>query len=333
MQSRTWPPPTSAVLPSPHVALAAQLPDFRKEDLDEALVNGSVVKATLMRGTLHIVAAEDYPYFAAAWHAQHLSDVRGRHKNAHVDEESLLADLKTFTAQPRTLQDLKERVAQVSAGAVRKADTHRYAGALVPMVHVAPSGHWRSHKKPAMVRWDGKLEPETVATARLVERYLRAYGPASRADIAHFTYLRMRQIDPALTQLQLRTHRAEDGRELLDLADAHQPGGDATLPVRSCRSGMLPCCLTPSDPHPSEEHPRRRLQGHQRGVSRHLPHRRPGMRHVEPHCHPRRCHAHSPATGQDPPQARPHNRRRAPEHLHPARRQEPRGTAPGSVDS
>ncbi len=220
--------------PSPYIALHSRLPSFTKTDLEAALLDGTVVKSTLMRGTLHLVPGADYGYMAAAWRRQALTELRGRHRDAGLDEEQLRSSLEKFTTVPRTRQDLRDHVAEVSKGAVRKGDLVHYARALVPMVHVPPSGHWRAHKKPEMVHWDGDLQPEPHATARLVRRYLAAYGPASRADIAQFTFLRMRQIDPALAELgELTRYVTEDGRELLDLPDAPDlPAADAKLPVR-----------------------------------------------------------------------------------------------------
>ncbi|MGW4381384.1 winged helix DNA-binding domain-containing protein [Kitasatospora sp. NPDC004531] len=221
--------------PSPYIALWSRLPGFDRAELEAALLDGAVVKSTLMRGTLHLVHGEDYGHMASAWSRQWLTELRGRHKNAGLDEAALEAGLRKFAAVPRSAQELREHVAGASGGKVRSGDLVHYPRALVPMVHVAPSGHWRAHGKPQMVVWDGEPVPEPEATALLVRRYLAAYGPASRADIAHFTYLKLRQIDPALATLgELVRYRAEDGRELLDLPDAPDAAGgdDRELPVR-----------------------------------------------------------------------------------------------------
>ena len=53
--------------PSPYIALWTRLVDFRKEALTRALERRQVVRTTLMRITLHIVSARDYPFFAAIW--------------------------------------------------------------------------------------------------------------------------------------------------------------------------------------------------------------------------------------------------------------------------
>src|SRR5919201_6464073 len=53
--------------PSPYIALWSRLHGFRKNALTRALERRQVVRATLMRITLHLVSARDYPYFAAVW--------------------------------------------------------------------------------------------------------------------------------------------------------------------------------------------------------------------------------------------------------------------------
>src|SRR3954447_21942153 len=53
--------------PSPYIALWTRLAGFRRDDLTRALERRQVVRTTLMRITLHLVSARDYPYFAAIW--------------------------------------------------------------------------------------------------------------------------------------------------------------------------------------------------------------------------------------------------------------------------
>src|SRR5215210_6656564 len=62
--------------PSPYVALWSRRDEFRKEQLTRALADGRVIKAGVMRGTLHLVTRELYPYIQAA----HIDGQRGRLK-------------------------------------------------------------------------------------------------------------------------------------------------------------------------------------------------------------------------------------------------------------
>jgi len=51
---------------APYVGLWTRLRDFRREDLAQEIENRKVVKATLMRATLHLCTADDYLRFRTA---------------------------------------------------------------------------------------------------------------------------------------------------------------------------------------------------------------------------------------------------------------------------
>src|SRR5437773_1251058 len=52
--------------PSPYVALWSRLSGFDRLQLTRAIDRGEVVKATLMRATLHLVSAAEYPAYSLA---------------------------------------------------------------------------------------------------------------------------------------------------------------------------------------------------------------------------------------------------------------------------
>ncbi|HEY8601457.1 MAG TPA: winged helix DNA-binding domain-containing protein [Thermomicrobiales bacterium] len=219
--------------PSPYIALHARLAGFQHGDLEAALRDRTVVKATLMRGTLHLVAGCDYGAFAGAWHRQSRATMRARTPAATSREGAVLAALAAFTAEPRSTDQLRAKVRELTAGTVPDPLLLDYVRIMLPLVHAPPSGFWRHHGKPSLICWPEPLPEDPAATALLVRRYLAAFGPATREDIAHFTYLRFRQIDPALAALG-PLHRCTDtqGRDLLDLADGPLPDEDQPLPVR-----------------------------------------------------------------------------------------------------
>jgi hypothetical protein len=77
------------------------------------------------------------------------------------------------------------------------------------------------------------LPDPASARVELVRRYLGAFGPATRADVAQWTGIRVMDIAPALEALEpLRRFRNEAGRELLDLPRAPLPPANTPAPVR-----------------------------------------------------------------------------------------------------
>jgi hypothetical protein len=91
-----------------------------------------------------------------------------------------------------------------------------------------------------------------AALELLVRRYLAAFGPAPKADIADWGGIPMAELNDALEKMKLRRFHDEAGKELLDLSRAPLPDPDtpapprllpvwdATLLVHARRTGILP---------------------------------------------------------------------------------------------
>ncbi|MBB5130870.1 hypothetical protein HNP84_000558 [Thermocatellispora tengchongensis] len=219
--------------PSPYIALAARLDGFRIEDLEAALRAGSVVKSSLMRGTLHLCAAADYPAYATACMRDMRMAMRAQNREAAPYEEKIVAGVTEYLAEPRTTDEIRERVRELSGGTVKEHRLLDYARFLVPAVHVPPSGLWDRHGKFSLVAWSGPpLPPEPEAMRVLTERYLAAYGPATRDDIATFAGVRLGAVDAALKELEPARYTDADGRDLYDLPGAPLPPEDTATPVR-----------------------------------------------------------------------------------------------------
>jgi hypothetical protein len=125
------------------------------------------------------------------------------------------------------------------------------------LVRVPPWGTWeqpRADLYGLAADWLG--EPPYVSEAEgiehLVKRYLAAFGPASRADVASFTGVPAGVLTPALERIPLRRFADERGKELLDvprgpLPDPETPAPprllpawDATLLTQARRTQILP---------------------------------------------------------------------------------------------
>jgi Winged helix DNA-binding domain len=236
---------------SPYIALWSRLEDFAIEDLLGALDDRSVVKATLMRATLHLVAATDYPAFEAATRGPRTEVWAPTVRRAGIDDVALHARMLDFAMTPRNLAELEafaedealslvgsSLAAHAPGGVTRVA--FRMVGARGGFVHVPPSGHWRSHGKARYVAvrtWlpGADLPDEDAGLEASLVRYLRAYGPASVADFGQwFGQRRVSRTKEAAERLgdRLVRGRGEDGRELLDLAELDLATGDEPAPVR-----------------------------------------------------------------------------------------------------
>ncbi|MCT9008977.1 winged helix DNA-binding domain-containing protein [Streptomyces rhizosphaerihabitans] len=226
---------------SPYLALWNRVQDFVPEDLDTAFADHRIVKATLMRVTLHAVHAEDYvSYYAAMASTLRASRLYDRRFTSteltDADADELLPQLAGFLARPHTGAEVEEEVAgQLGEHA------HRLWWALrtyAPLHHVPTGGPW-SFTQPntyaASPTTPGSAPQDAAAGAqRLLLAYLRAFGPASAQDFARFTLLGRPVIAQALHDLgdQVVRVTGPDRAVLFDLAGATVPVEDTHAPPR-----------------------------------------------------------------------------------------------------
>jgi hypothetical protein len=229
--------------PSPYIALWSRLAGFHLEQLTEALHERKLVKASLMRWTLHIVSARDFPYFnRAAVSARHRS-WRRYTEQWGWDIDSLHAALLDFASEPRPQLELEEFLNElVPSHPTTRERNLAWAAvrSLGGLVHTPPSGIWKYFGKCSYVRadrWlDGVGAPSLEeANLHLVQRYLAAFGPASRRDILQWSGLQLlTTVDEALRLLgdEIVAFKDEDHNVLYDLRDAPRPGADVPAPPR-----------------------------------------------------------------------------------------------------
>ena len=213
--------------PSPYLALAARLESFTIADLERCLRTGVIVKSTLLRATLHLTAASQYPDIAAVVHAdsvRHWQRIWGPRAQPGIDTHAFARELADYLATPRTADEIRAHADALTGGALPARALLPAAKLLVPSVHVPPSGLWREHAAPGLVAWPEPLPSATAAARRLVRSYLAGYGPATRADIGRYAQLRKPELDDALAALEpLARLTDQDGRELVDLPRAPRP--------------------------------------------------------------------------------------------------------------
>jgi hypothetical protein len=176
-----------------------------------------------MRGTIHVVSRRDYWPFAVAIRA--------------AQREWLV---RAWNVPERELERQAEQVRLLLADGPRRAEELKAVGRTwdpaLSLVRVPPSGTWerrRANLIDLADRWVGpENSPADEAGIHLVQRYLAAFGPASRDDIASWAGLKRAHVDPVLDGLGLRRFRDEAGGELLDLPRAPLPDPETPAPVR-----------------------------------------------------------------------------------------------------
>lgn len=233
---------------APFVGLWSRLREFDPAALSGLLTGREVVRAHLMRRTVHLVSAAD----ALAWRGRHDAMLRQRVLGVYrddldgVDLAALADTARAVLADetPRSARELTDAVLE-RAPSLREVATRALGevlvAALVPTVQVPPRGLWRTgggaRYRPLASWLDGEPTPTTPTTddevgAQLVRRYLAAYGPAATADVRAWSGLAGLPGAVAAIRDELVTFRDRRGRELLDLPGAPRPDPGTPAPVR-----------------------------------------------------------------------------------------------------
>ncbi len=228
--------------PSPYIGLWSRLEAFAPEQLVTAVARRHVVKATLMRTTLHLVAARDYLAYAGLYRESRIREIK-RLLAALGDDIDLAADGERLAAlaaeSRRTRPQLLALLGRPKLRIEERSPWLAWYGltAYAALVNGPESSVWRSHTAggtfvPARTWLGADGASGDAAAGNLVRRYLAAFGPASRADIAQWTGFARSVVDRGLAQLELRRFRDEYDRELHDVPRAPLPPGDTPAPVR-----------------------------------------------------------------------------------------------------
>lgn len=218
---------------SPYIALWNRVADLTPAAVDDAFASFAVVKATLMRVTLHAVHADDHALFHRAMQptlrAARLNDRRftGQGLTAR-DADALVERLPELLATPQSNADMEEKLAHP-----RLWWALRHYG---PVVHAPVGSTWTFGERPAYLaapHQSSSVDPDEAAK-HLVRRYLAAFGPATAADVAQFALMpraRAREVVGSMRE-ELVTREGPDGALLLDVDGAPLPDEDVPAPPR-----------------------------------------------------------------------------------------------------
>jgi len=216
--------------PAPYIALAARLDGFTRADLEAALSARRVVKTTIMRLTLHVADAGDYPAYAQVTRQARMRAWRKTYP--HLDEARVAADLGVWLREPRTNAEIRERVRRYDGVADDPWTPVIFARTLLPLVQLPPGGFWDDARRASFVLDPRPLPDPVDAAALVLRRYLAAFGPASRRDVAAWSGVAQRDFADAWARVPTVAYRDECGTELLDLPEQPLPPASTPLPPR-----------------------------------------------------------------------------------------------------
>jgi hypothetical protein len=171
--------------------------DCSVQDVRAALwKDKKLVKTWLMRGTLHLIPAEDLPLFTAAMHTHWLRTRNAWLAYVQLNEadftELIDAIGQALDGQALTRDELIARVGKGRSERVHAVLKSGWGGILKPVARsgllcFGPSrGQSVTFVRPR--QWLGTwrdVDPE-AALVEVARRYLRAYGPATRNDFARW---------------------------------------------------------------------------------------------------------------------------------------------------
>jgi hypothetical protein len=168
-------------LRSARLALRARSRGLVAADVDRALEAGTLVVSWLMRGTLHLVRREDYPWLLALTAPTRLAANRRRLEQEGVsatEAERAVAIVEQALSDegPLTRQELAERIAAHGIRTEGQAMPHLLMLAALRGVAVRAADAFVLYRPIEVDR--------EAALAELARRYLASHAPALETDLA-----------------------------------------------------------------------------------------------------------------------------------------------------
>jgi hypothetical protein len=219
----------------PYLSLAARLTTFDPHDISRKLEERRLVRLLTMRGTIHLLAPEDAavlrPWVASRIEqevrvSQAIGDARD------IERPAAEAALREVLADgPLPQKEIGLRLAERFPYSA--AQLGQLARSIAPLAQLPPRGCWKAAGGVVydyVDRWTGVPmgEPDVP---ELVRRYLRAFGPATAADVTAWSAVT--RLAPVLKGMDdLVQHEDEDGRVLYDVDGAPIADEDAPAPLR-----------------------------------------------------------------------------------------------------
>ena len=236
-------PVQSQVPRAPFVSVSARLPGASYATVCAAFDAFEIVKATSLRGTVHVSTREHYPLVDAVSQRTLTSALRNQLRLKRLDVPDVRAEVERYAAgewrdRAALLEHMRDWLAE-----------HESPESAAIMQGLGASSLVRAHsallRRPGDGAWDRRtdvlhrlasrvfdltpVDPD-AALVELTRVHLGSYGPATRRDVAWWTGENLTRVDAAIDRLgdEVVRLRGTDGVIYLDLAD--RPGGGLSDP-------------------------------------------------------------------------------------------------------
>ena len=227
----------------PYLSLAGRIDGFTPADLSDRIEDRTVVRFFTMRGTVHVLSADDAlqlrGWVQPALDRQSATNQTSRPAN-HLTTAELDAVVRPLLADgPLPHPEIGKALGAVYPDVPEEALRHVTRERL-PRVQVPPRGLWKRSGGVVYQYADRYLGRAFVDAdvEELVLRYLAAYGPATAADMTKWSLVT--HLGPVFTAMakadRLVTCTDDKGRTLYDAPDA--PIADEDLPLPPLLLGM-----------------------------------------------------------------------------------------------
>lgn len=220
----------------PFVGLWSRVPGATREKLAALLRDRTLVRATMMRGTLHVMTASDYLAFRACQQPDLDRGLKALLKNrlAGIDIARIVDIARAHFKTPRTFDDMRKHLQSVYPKLDERAMGYTVRLTL-PLVQVPTDDDWAYPAQASFISaetWLKKRPDADEGPDAFLLRYLAAYGPSTVADAQGWSG--MQGLKPVFERLRpkLVSLRGPGRAELFDVPRAQRPEPDTPAPVR-----------------------------------------------------------------------------------------------------
>jgi hypothetical protein len=201
------------------LAVRARTEGVSAADVDRALTEDrSLLITWLNRGTLHLVASEDYPWLQMLTTPPLRTSCATRLRQEGVSEAKAERGLKTIERAladegPLTRAQLKERLDAAGVPTAGQALVHLLFLSALRGHTVRGPMVGKQHAFVLARDWLGKQKPldREVALAELARRYLVGHAPADDRDLARWAGLPLRDSRAGLAAIAKELRQRDDG--------------------------------------------------------------------------------------------------------------------------